>query len=134
MINMNAMLAGMMSETLSATGMQPSHVPEPDDGFSNWDNDLSHLLNVDRPGLEALDTPSDGQPWNSDRPPRPTGKAKIDAIKSLFGRLKSRAPASARYQQVAVSCISSISTMYQPAGLATMWPSGHSVGRPFLSR
>ena len=109
MLNVNTMLFGMHSEALSATGLQPMHAAEPDDGFNNWDNDLSHLLGVDRPGLDA---PGDGQPWNSGRPARPVGKAKVAAITSLFARIKSRAPASARYQQVAVSCISSLATMY----------------------
>lgn len=109
MINVNTLLAGVMAETMAATGLQPAHTPEPDDGFSNWDNDLAHLLEVDKPGL---DMPGDGQPWNRDRPARPMGKAKVAAITALFGRLKARAPASARYQQVAVSCISSIATLY----------------------
>eukprot|EP00964_Phaeocystis_antarctica_P001390 scaffold732_cov60-Phaeocystis_antarctica.AAC.21 len=88
---MNAVLFGLQHEVLETTGLgeQPCHLPEPDDGYSEWDNDVSHLLGVDETG----DAP--------ERPARPTGTAKVAAISSLFSRISEQAPASARYQQVA---------------------------------
>ena len=102
MLNMNAVLFGLQHEVLETTGLgeQPRHLPEPDDGYSEWDNDVSHLLGVDETG----DAP--------ERPARPTGTAKVAAISSLFSRISEQAPASARYQQVAVSAISSLVTLY----------------------
>ena len=102
MLNMNALLYGLQHEVLETTGLgeQPRHLPEPDDGYSEWDNDVSHLLGGDEPG----DAPQ--------RPARPIGTAKVAAISSLFSRISEQAPASARYQQVVVSTISSLATLY----------------------
>ena len=93
MLNMNAVLFGLQHEVLETTGLgeQPRHLPEPDDGYSEWDNDVSHLLGVDEPGNAP------------ERPARPAGTAKVAAISSLFSRISGQAPASARYQQVGTS-------------------------------
>ena len=101
MINMNATMFGVHHQMLDSLGLgEAAHQPEPDDGFTEWDNDVSHLLSIDT-DIAHLE-----------RPARPTGAARSAAIASLFSRVAARAPDSARYQQVAVSTVSSLATLY----------------------
>lgn len=81
-------MAALLSETAMATGLAPAHQPEPSDGTSCSDNDLLHILR------------------------RRRGQERVDTLTAFFGRIASRAPASARYQQVASMTMSSLSNTY----------------------
>lgn len=93
MINVNHMMAGMLSETMMATGLRPAHQPEEGDGTTNWDNDVYHILKDAR------------------------GEERRTKLRALFNRMATRAPASAYYQQVASVTVSSLSNTYANMGM-----------------
>lgn len=91
-MNPNVLTAGLIHDTMTAVGLAPKRQPEPEDCFDGFGNDWQHVL---------------GKANEEER------RAELAA---LFVRIGTKAPASAKYQQVAVSTVSSVSTVYGRMG------------------